>query len=661
MIRRTRCADFALLLVLATLGPAMAGHDEGDRGPDTVPSHAPTVGAASGYFDGSLRARYAVRADSLYKSPLSLAITRDGRTLFVVCESSDELLRVDLRRERVTGSVRVGRKPFDVALSRDERRAYVSNRWDNTVSVIDLRTFRVVDTLATGFNPHGLACDSAKLYVANMTVGTVSVIGLTTGREERCLFAGPQPFEVALSPDGGSLAVTSQLSVRLPFRATPRTEITLIDTRGGFVADRRMAESCVIQQGATWTPDGRWLLVVTEIPRNLIPETQMYRGWMVTYGLIVAERGPRGRVAYLLLDDVNRYCTDPYSIVCSPDGRYLYVSSSGADVVTVLDWNAIERVLRLADGRIGISPDTVALYARHLGLSTEYTVARIPTGRNPKDLAVSPDGRRVYVADRLSDAITVIDARSSIVVGSIDLGGPKQTTELRYGEQLFNFASISFQQQTSCNTCHPEYHVDGILYDIAADGAMGLNIVDNRTLRGVAMTGPFKWSAKNPTLHRQEGPRAAQLFFRSHGFDPKGVDAIVHFIESLPLPPNPHVAPDGRLTPAQRRGKALFERSRTNTGAYVPMANRCITCHPPPLYMSGKRHNVGSRFPHDTEREFDTPQLNRVYESPPYLHDGRCWSLEEIWTTYNPDDLHGQTNDMTKEQLNDLIEYMKTF
>jgi cytochrome c peroxidase len=44
----------------------------------------------------------------------------------------------------------------------------------------------------------------------------------------------------------------------------------------------------------------------------------------------------------------------------------------------------------------------------------------------------------------------------------------------------------------------------------------------------------------------------------------------------------------------------------------------------------------------------------------PYLHDGRCWSLEEIWTLYNPYDLHGVANDLTKQQLNDLIEYLKT-
>ena len=54
------------------------------------------------------------------------------------------------------------------------------------------------------------------------------------------------------------------------------------------------------------------------------------------------------------------------------------------------------------------------------------------------------------------------------------------------------------------------------------------------------------------------------------------------------------------------------------------------------------------------------PHLNNIYESAPYLHDGRAETLEEIWTRFNPEEEHGVTNDMTKDQLNDLIEYLKT-
>jgi cytochrome c peroxidase len=52
--------------------------------------------------------------------------------------------------------------------------------------------------------------------------------------------------------------------------------------------------------------------------------------------------------------------------------------------------------------------------------------------------------------------------------------------------------------------------------------------------------------------------------------------------------------------------------------------------------------------------------LTNIYDSAPYLHNGIAPKLEEIWTRYNPKDTHGITNDMTKDQLNDLIEYLKT-
>ena len=34
--------------------------------------------------------------------------------------------------------------------------------------------------------------------------------------------------------------------------------------------------------------------------------------------------------------------------------------------------------------------------------------------------------------------------------------------------------------------------------------------------------------------------------------------------------------------------------------------------------------------------------------------------LEEIWTKYNPNDKHGVANDLSKIELNELIEYLKT-
>jgi cytochrome c peroxidase len=70
--------------------------------------------------------------------------------------------------------------------------------------------------------------------------------------------------------------------------------------------------------------------------------------------------------------------------------------------------------------------------------------------------------------------------------------------------------------------------------------------------------------------------------------------------------------------------------------------------------------DVGTLADSDDPMKFDVPQLNNVYESAPYLHDGKAPTLEEIWTAYNDNDEHGVANDMRKDQLNDLVEYLKS-
>jgi cytochrome c peroxidase len=85
-----------------------------------------------------------------------------------------------------------------------------------------------------------------------------------------------------------------------------------------------------------------------------------------------------------------------------------------------------------------------------------------------------------------------------------------------------------------------------------------------------------------------------------------------------------------------------------------------VHCHFAPYYTDRGQRDVGTMQPSDHTGTFDVPHLNNIYDSAPYLHNGMADTLEEIWTRYNPYDRHGVTNDMTKDQLNDLIEYLKT-
>ncbi len=589
-----------------------------------------------------------------YKTPLNMALSPDGHELYVACEASHTVIVVDTRTRRKIAEIDAGHHPTDVTFCPHGTRAYVSNRLDDSVSVIHVAARKVVETIPVGDEPHGVLTDASgkHLYVLNTSSDSISVIDTASLEEIKRLAAGRSPWSLALSPDAARIVVTNNLSQFVPFRKPSMSEVTVIDADRGVVEERVTVPAANLLQGIDWHPSGDFALITLNRTKNLVPMTRLLQGWTITNGMGVVWKD--GRVDQVLLDEPHLCFPDPTDVAVTPDGRLALVTSSGSDRVAVVDVPKLISMLRSAsdDERRHVFPN-------HLGKPTEFVIKHVAANNSPRGVVITRDGKTAFVANALDDSLTVIDVAQLEAVGRIDLGGPKEVTKVRYGERLFHSADITFRRQFSCHSCHPDGHIDGITYDIEPDG-IGASPVDNRTLRGILDTAPFKWEGTNPSLSRQCGPRLAVFFTRIQPFTPEEVDALDDYICTIPRPPNRYRPLGAELTDAQRRGKLVFERTRANDGGVIPKENRCVTCHFPPMFTDRSRRDVGTKMRLDQESEFDVPHLNNIYDSAPYLHNGIAETLEEIWTRYNPDDEHGVTNDMTKDQLNDLIEYLKT-
>ena len=166
--------------------------------------------------------------------------------------------------------------------------------------------------------------------------------------------------------------------------------------------------------------------------------------------------------------------------------------------------------------------------------------------------------------------------------------------------------------------------------------------MDNRTLRGIYDTDPFKWEGTNPSLARQCGARLAVFFTRTRAVHAGAAAGAQRLHGHDPAAAQPLPRRSAReLTEAQRRGKLIFERARTNDGREIPAEGRCITCHFPPYFTDRQQRDVGTKQALDRQGKFDVPHLNNIYDSAPYLHNGMADTLEEIWTRFNPYDKHG--------------------
>jgi YVTN family beta-propeller protein len=593
------------------------------------------------------------KSNPQYKTPFNLTLSKDGTRLYVVCEASDSLIIIDTEKQNILKEITVQNQPHGVCLSDDERNIFVSNRGSDSVTLIDALSFKVLQHIPVGDEPHGLVTNAQDtiLYVANAGSNDISVIDLKTGKEIKRLSGGRGTWAVKRSPDNQSVYITNNLSHYVKFREPSISEVTIIDTSRSIVKNRIMLPEANLVQGVDFAPDGEFAIVTLLRTKNLIPITRVTQGWMITNGFGILWKD--GTVDQLLLDEVDNYFADPTDIVITPDGKFAYVSGSGIDKIAAIDLQKVKETLKHASKK-----ERNEIIPNHLGISTQYVIKRIPVGRSPRGLAASPDGKYIYVANGLDDTISIIQVEKQTPIATIDLGGSKEITLQRQGERIFHSAEVTFGRQFSCHTCHPDGGIDGITYDIEPDG-LGINPVDNRTLRGILDTAPFKWTGKNPTLSRQCGPRLAVFFTRIDPFTPEQVIPLERYICTIPRNPNRY-RKSSEMTEAQRRGKHQFERTHDNSGKIIPKAQRCNICHSGPYFTSRTKVDVGTRSHLDTHGTFDVPHLNNIYETPPYLHDGRSDTLEEIWTRFNPEDKHGVTNDMTKDQLNDLIEYLKT-
>jgi len=586
-----------------------------------------------------------------YASPVEIMFSGDGKQLYVLCQGTDEVRVLDASGYAEIKRVSVGHIPRGFSLSADGARIFVANSWDDTISVIEAKTLTVTATWPVSGEPSSVVEDrkGTRLFVANRISNDIAVLNAQTGEEEKRLVAGRGASYITPSPDGLRLFVTHVYPNPTPHRMAPDSEITVVDANRAVVTDRIPLPGIAHGFHVAFSADGRLGVAAELHPKNLVPLAHLEHGGAFVDTLMVFGADVGNEPVEIPLDELERYAARPFGVAISPDKSRLFVTSSGSENVAVIDVSRLLRSIR--------SHPTP--FAQDLSASANYVVNRIPVGNDPRGVTFTRDGRSLLVANRLDDTISVIDTHTDRVTATIPLGGPKRVSVLRHGEQTFYTARYSFQGQIGCANCHIDSTFDGLQWDLEPDG-FGRDIVDNRPIEAVKDTEPFKWNGGNPNLPTECGPRTEKYFWRSENYDDLTLTDLVTYIRSLPPRPNRWHAPGEELTPAEERGRALFERAADKFGNPISEKNRCVYCHSGPKGTSQKSFDVGTKKGTDNTGLLDTPQLTNIAISSPYLHDGSAATLEQIWTVFNPEDKHGRTNDLTKDELNDLIEYLRT-
>nr|WP_239002922.1 YncE family protein [Rhodovastum atsumiense] len=239
------------------------------------------------------------------------------------------------------------------------------------------------------------------VLVMNSNEATLSVIDLARRVELRRLPVLREPHHWALTPDGQDLLVGD----------TVANELIVLDP-ARFTIRRRVPVADPYQLG--FSPDGK-LLVVNALARAQVD---------------VYEAGSYRLVKRFPLKSM------PSHLAFSPDSGVVYVSLQGTDRLAAIDLRRMEPLWNAPVGRTpaGVMWLNGRVLVANMGSddvsvvdpATGAVERRIRTGKGAHQLFLSPDGRLLYVNNRLdANGVSVLDAATLAPLRSYRLpGGP---------------------------------------------------------------------------------------------------------------------------------------------------------------------------------------------------------------------------------------------
>jgi YVTN family beta-propeller protein len=238
--------------------------------------------------------------------PHGMAITQDGRTVYVSGDASSAVDVIDTATDKVVNKINVGKAPNGVALTPDDRLLLVTVYGENRIAFVDTSTQTVVANLAV-----------------------------------------PKPHTIAISPNGELAYVTVQEPGRfglalidLRTRSVVRTVALDKTPRDGeFGYDGRMFYFTEAGISSVQVLDPASDRIVAQIPTGVSPHFVGYPR-ASAFGIVVVQ----GPGELLLFDPATNkpersiaVGKQPHWATASGDGKTAYVTNEGSNDVTIVD------------------------------------------------------------------------------------------------------------------------------------------------------------------------------------------------------------------------------------------------------------------------------------------------------------------------------------
>jgi len=579
-----------------------------------------------------------------YQGPCDLVASNDGKTLFVINADAKQVAWVELPGGTVARRVDLPARPTGLVLSPDGSKLIVTcAAVKSTVVVLDTASGKTILTMPAGHTACGPAItpDGNRLYVCNRFNNDVSVFDLAKGEEIARVAAVREPAIAAVTPDGKSVLVGNFLPNQRTdelFVNVVASRVTVVDTQTHETSTIPLTIGSHSLREFYISPDGAYAYVTHILSNFSLVTSQLDQGWMNVNAVTIIDLRENTVLKTAGLDEAFLGTGNPWGICGTPDGKRICIGHAGMHQVTVVDVAALMGRLE----PLYMTPDARAIpYHMQQGITPPRRIA-LP-GKGPRGMAVV--GSKVYVAEYFSDTLAEVDleAEGDDAARSIALGPKPQFDLRRRGQFLFHDASICYQNWQSCASCHPDARTDAMNWDLMNDGTG--NFKSTKSMLLAHRTPPAMAEGVRETAEKAVRAGMTHILFAVR--PEEEAVAIDTYLRSLRPVPSPHLV-DGKLSPAARRGRALFQSNDVG----------CRRCHPAPLYTDLRMHNVGTKGKYEMVDRYDTPTLIEVWRTAPYLHDGRYLTVKELIATGKHGKSRGRVEGLTEREIDDLAAFV---
>ena len=599
--------------------------------------------------------------ESVYVSPENVAVSPDGATVYVTCATARRIMAMapdgsgqrfwDVATTKTSSPVPVN--PTGLAVAQD------GGVWVTCgVQGGELQKYSADGTLqkaaAVGHSPCApvVSRDGRTVYVLNRFPAKISAVDVESMAVVKTWAVLREPFAAAFGAEGRLLFVANMLPYCAATNDVVAAAVSVLDVTSGEMRHLPLPNGSTGVRGMCASHDGRYVYVTHTMGRYQLPTTQLERGWMNTAALSIFDGAAGTYVNTVLLDDVDRGGANPWGVAATADGKWLCVAHAGTCELSVIDRIALhDRLEKAARGESasGIVKD-VSDVPNDLAFLVSIRRRVLLGGDGPRGVATI--GGKAFAALYFADAVATVDvADAARSAGLVRLGPEKDLSKdrVRRGEMLYNDGSMCFQQWQSCASCHPDGRVDGLNWDLLNDGVG--NPKQTKSELYAQWTPPTMATGIRKNMH--ECNRAGLIHIQFVTRPEEDVHCFDAYCTAMKPVPSPYLV-NGQLSARAKRGKALFAKAK------------CDTCHTPDqkgpggelLWTDLSKYDVGLGAATEVGKMFDTPTLAECWRTAPYLYDGRALTMCDVLTVCNPDDAHGETKNLTDEEIDDLAEYV---